>query len=287
MRPGLRLCWLLATALNIVPMATLAAPQVAHVNGVDIAWTESGSGEPLVLIHGFGDCADVWTAFAPVLSKHYRVISMELRGHGRSADFEGPFLFEQSADDLLGLLDHLDLPKVKAMGISAGGMTLLHAAVRQPDRIQAMVIIGAAHYFPEQARAIMRGTPANVPAPVLEFFQACASRGQAQVDDLLQRFNGFKDNDDDIRLSPQELATIRARTLVVHGDRDAFFPVPIAVEVYTSIPVAQLWVVPGGDHVPIFDHNQRAFEEITLRFLADPVPWPPRAPAESGPQGLP
>jgi pimeloyl-ACP methyl ester carboxylesterase len=266
------MCRVLLAALSLLPFLAQAAPQVAQINGVDIAYSESGTGNPLVLIHGFGDCGSVWSDFLPNLSKHYRVISMELRGHGRSGDFEGPFLFEQSAADLLGLLDHLELPKVKAMGISAGGMTLLHAAVRQPGRIEAMAVIGAAHYFPEQARAIMRGTPGNVPPPVLEFFKACASRGQAQVDALLQRFNAFKDNDEDIRLSPQELATIQARTLVVHGDRDEFFPVPIPVEIYTSIPVAQLWIVPGGDHVPIFGPNQRAFEEITLRFLADPQP---------------
>ena len=267
-----RLDWLLLACLCLLPAATTAAPQRAHVNGVDIAWTESGSGEPLVLLHGFGDCGSVWTDFLPNLSKHYRVISMELRGHGRSGEFEGPFLFEDSADDLLGLLDHLELPTVKAMGISAGGMTLLHAAVRQPERIEAMAIIGAAHHFPEQARAIMRGVPGNVPPPVLASFQACSTLGQAQVDALLQRFHSFKDNDEDIRLSTRELATIQARTLVVHGDRDEFFPVPVPVEVYTSIPVAQLWIVPGGDHVPIFGPNQRAFEEITLRFLADPVP---------------
>lgn len=191
---------------------------------------------------------------------------MELRGHGSSGEFDGPFLFEDSAGDLLALLDHLDLRTVKAMGISAGGMTLLHAAVRQPDRIEAMALIGAAHHFPEQARRIMRGTPENVPPPVLAFFNACATRGQAQVDGLLQRFNAFKDNVDDIGLSSKELATIKARTLIVHGDRDDFFPVPIPVEMHASIPDAQLWIVPGGGHVPIFDPNAHAFEDIVLRF---------------------
>ena len=261
--------WMLLVVLCMLPAGVMAAPKLARVNGVDIAYTESGSGEPLLLVHGFGDCGTVWTGVLPALNAKYRVISMELRGHGSSGEFEGPFLFEDSAGDLLGLLDHLDLPKVKAMGISAGGMTLLHAAVRQPGRIEAMAVIGAAHYFPEQARVIMRGTPGNVPPPVLEFFRACATRGQPQVDGLLQRFNGFKDNDEDIRLSPTELATIEARTLVVHGDRDEFFPVDIPVQVYTSIPRSQLWIVPGGDHVPIFDHNARGFEEATLRFLAD------------------
>ena len=77
------------------PLA-LAEPQLARVNGVDIAWSETGSGEPLVLIHGFGDCASVWTAFLPGLSQHYRVITLELRGHGRSGEFGGAFRFEET-----------------------------------------------------------------------------------------------------------------------------------------------------------------------------------------------
>lgn len=263
------LSWMWFALVCLLPAAALAGPQVARVNGVDIAYTESGSGEPLVLIHGFGDCASVWTSFLPALSGRYRVISMELRGHGSSGDFQGPFLFEDSAGDLLGLLDHLGLSKVKAMGISAGGMTLLHAAVRQPARIEAMAVIGAAHYFPEQAREIMRGTPGNLPPFILEFFQACATRGQGQVDTLLQQFNGLQHNEADIRLSSQQLGKIKSRTLVIHGDRDEFFPVQIPVEIYTSIPNSQLWIVPGGDHVPIFDHNERVFTETTLRFLAD------------------
>jgi pimeloyl-ACP methyl ester carboxylesterase len=263
-----RVCCLLLAWLWLVSPSALAETQLARVNGVEIAWSEAGSGEPLVLIHGFGDCASVWSTFLPTLSARYRVITMELRGHGRSGEFEGPFRFEDSAGDLLGLLDQLGLDRVRAMGISAGGMTLLHAAARQPGRIEAMVVIGAAHHFPEQAREIMRGVPGNVPPPVQAFFDACASRGQVQVDRLMQRFHALKDNHEDIRLSREELATIQARTLIVHGDRDEFFPMDIPAEMCAAIPDAQLWIVPDGGHVPIFDHNARAFEETVLRFLA-------------------
>jgi hypothetical protein len=128
----------------------------------------------------------------------------------------------------------------KAMGISAGGITLLHAAHRQPDRIEAMVVIGAANHFPEQARAITHGARGNIPPAVRGFFDACASRGQVQVERLLQRFHGLKDNHEDVRLSREELAAIRARVLVVHGDRDEFFPVDIPVAKHAAIPDAQL-----------------------------------------------
>ncbi len=269
-------------ALTEVAVRPAEAASLVQANGVTLAYEEHGSGEPLVLLHGFGACGSAWDPFIPALAARYRLIVVELRGHGASGDFEGPFLFEDSAGDLLALLDQLKLQRVHAMGISAGGMTLLHAAVREPARFEAMVVIGAAHHFPEQARAIMRGTPGNLPTFLREAFMACTTRGEPQLDAILQQFNGFKDNVEDIRLEPAELATIEARTLVVHGDRDEFFPVDIPTEVYAAIPEAELWIVPGGDHVPIYGPYVRGFLETTLRFLerVDAASLP--APAPTG-----
>ena len=62
------------------------------------------------------------------------------------------------------------------------------------------------------------------------------------------------------------LSTVSARTLIVHGDRDQFFPVEIPLEMYRSIPNAQLWIIPQGGHVPIFDPLV-PFAPTALRFL--------------------
>lgn len=264
-------CLLAAFLYLLLPTAGATTPS-ARVNGVDIAYGDTGSGPPLVLLHGFGGCRATWEPFAGSLAEHYRLITIDLRGHGASGEFRGPFQFEDSAGDLLALLDHLKLDRVRAMGISAGGMTLLHAASREPGRFEAMAIIGAAHYFPEQARAIMRGVLEHLPPEVRASFERCASRGAPQVEGLVMRFHQLKDNHEDIALSPQELGRIHARTLIVHGDRDEFFPVAIPMEAYEAIPDAQLWIVPGGDHVPIFGRNQQAFLETALRFLAEPKP---------------
>jgi pimeloyl-ACP methyl ester carboxylesterase len=69
-----------------------------------------------------------------------------------------------------------------------------------------------------------------------------------------------------MNFTEQTLSTITARTLVVHGDRDRFFPVEIPVTMYRSIPVAALWIVPGGDHVPIYD-SVVPFTSTALKFL--------------------
>jgi len=74
----------------------------------------------------------------------------------RNDGFKGKHTFRQSARDMLSLLDHLGIHRVKAVGLSGGGITLLHMATLQPDRIEAMIAISAPPYFPSQARALQR-----------------------------------------------------------------------------------------------------------------------------------
>ena len=77
----------------------------------------------------------------------------------------------------------------------------------------------------------------------------------------------MKDSYDDVNFTPPLLSTIRARTLIVHGDRDPIYPVRLAVEMHASIPGSHLWIVPNGGHGPIFGPQRAAFEEGALAFL--------------------
>jgi pimeloyl-ACP methyl ester carboxylesterase len=134
------------------------------------------------------------------------------------------------------------------------------------------VLVGASTHFPDQARAIMRRFGAGeVPEFVREFYTACATRGAGQVDTLMRQFAAFEHSRSDVAFSAADLARIRARTLVVHGDRDDFFPVAL----YRGIRRAALWIVPGGDHVPIYGARTGPFLDETLRFLADATTFAP------------
>ncbi len=248
-----------------------APGKIIRLNGFDLHYRELGSGPPLLLLHGFGMCGEGdWGKIAVQLAKTNRVILVDLRGHGRSTNPSNAFTMRQSAEDIRALLDHLGIARVRAMGISAGGMTLLHLATKYPDRVGAMAVIGATTHFPEQARKIMRVSVANaLPKEVLETFRQCAARGDGQVDALMRQFNGFKASYEDMNLTPPYLATIKARTLIVHGDRDEFFPVSIPVEMYAGIPRSKLWIVPGGDHVPIYGDRMPEFLRVARAFLAD------------------
>jgi pimeloyl-ACP methyl ester carboxylesterase len=247
-----------------------ARGHTVQIDGIAMYYEEYGAGTPLVLLHGFGGCTRNWHPFVAELSERHRLIVVDLRGHGRSTNPENRFTHREAASDLFHLLDRLGVGRFSALGISSGGMTLLHMATSQPERLDAMVLISATSHFPAQARAIMRGASfGSMPRQVQEMYRACAERGDEQIRQLISQFNAFHDNYDDMNFTEQSLSAITARTLVVHGDRDRFFPVEIPVSLYRSIPGAALWIIPGGDHAPIYD-SAVPFTSTALRFLAGP-----------------
>lgn len=244
--------------------------ETAEINGMNMAYRVIGEGESLVLLHGFTQTGEVWDDIAIEYSENYQVIIPDLRGHGRSTNPSGKFTHRQSSQDIFALLDVLGVESFKAMGISTGGMTLLHMATAQPDRVNAMVLIGATSYFPEQAREIQRrNNPDSIPSENFEQLGRSHSRGAEQARELIQQFHDFRNSYDDMNFTPPLLATITARTLILHGDRDAFFPVDIPVMEYKAIPNAQLWIVPNGGHVPLLSDPTELefFKYITGRFL--------------------
>ena len=130
--------------------------QTVSVNGMEMYYEVHGQGDPLVLLHGFFDSGSKWTPVLGKLAGEYQLILPDLRGHGRSTNPSNKFTHRQSALDVFALLDHLAIDEFKAMGISTGGMTLLHMATTQPQRVTAMVLIGATSYFPAEVSPHIR-----------------------------------------------------------------------------------------------------------------------------------
>jgi pimeloyl-ACP methyl ester carboxylesterase len=255
-------------------MAKTYAPKLTNTKGhsvslgnLEMYYEEYGQGKPLLLLHGFGGCTQNWHPFTTLLSEHYRLIVVDLRGHGYSTNPDHKFTHRQAANDVFLLLDKLGIDNFSAMGMSTGGMVLLHMATSQPSRIRSMVLISTTTHFPEQARGIMRRASFDtMPTEVQEMYGECAKRGDEQIRELIQQFNAFYENKDDMNFNSQSLSHITAPTLVIHGERDNFFPSEIAVNISRSIPNATLWMIPNGEHVPIYDSNV-PFTTTALQFL--------------------
>lgn len=257
-------------ATKYAPKQATAQGHIVQINNIEVYYEEYGAGKPLLLLHGFGGCGQNWQPFIPALSERYRLIVVDLRGHGHSTNPENRFTHREAAGDVFLLLEKLGIDHFSAIGMSTGGMVLLHMATSQPGRIGSMVLISATSYFPDQARAIMRRVSFDtMPRQVHEMYRECAKRGDEQIHQLITQFNALHDNYDDMNFDAQGLSAITARTLIVHGDRDNFFPVEIPVSIYRAIPGAALWIIPGGDHVPIYDPTV-PFTSTALQFLDGP-----------------
>lgn len=239
----------------LLPMPVAAQNSTAKdystlpINGITMAYRDIGSGPALVLLHGFTGTGEDWNPFLDDLAAEYRLIVPDMRGHGRSLNPSGQFTHRELAQDVFSLLDQLEIDSFQAIGASMGAMTLLHAATLAPERINAMVLVGGSPYLPESARVIYReSSPDNIPAEELQWMSKVHSGGTEQVMQLMRQFYAYKDSYDDVNFTKPYLASIKASTLIVQGDRDEFFPVPVAIEMYNAIPNSYLWVVPNMDH---------------------------------------
>ena len=240
-----------------------------EINGIQQKWEVAGQGEPLLWLHGAMGSGPDWRYIFNEPPAGYQIIAPDLRGHGGSTNPEGTFTFRQAAADVLALLRHLKLSKVKALGLSGGGITLLHMATIDADAISAMVVVSAPPYFPAEARGFMKQfSEASLGAAEMERMRQRHTRGDAQLQQLFAMARGFADSFDDVSFTQPHLATIGAETLIVFGDRDPLYPVSLAFELYRAIPKAYLWVVPNGGHGPIFGDAAAPFSTTVMRFLS-------------------
>src|SRR6185436_11887698 len=172
------------------------------VNDIEMYYEIRGEGEPLILLHGGGGSGANWELIMKDVPSGYRLIVPDLRGHGRSTNPSPELTFRQSARDVIGMLDHLGIERFKAIGLSFGAKTLLHVATQQPKRVEAMVLVSATPYFPEQARAIMRQlTPENRSEAEWQQMRQWHKHGDEQIRKLWSQMNALKDSYDDMNFT--------------------------------------------------------------------------------------
>lgn len=142
----------IALILAIVLSSTVSAQAQAQeptsgyapVNGLKMYYEIHGSGDPVVLLHGsFMTISNNWPHWIGKLSKTRQVIAVEMQGHGRTADIDRDFSFENFADDIGALLDHLKIKQADLIGYSMGGGVAMQVVIRHPEKVRKVVSISA------------------------------------------------------------------------------------------------------------------------------------------------
>jgi pimeloyl-ACP methyl ester carboxylesterase len=163
-----------------------------QANGIEIYFEEHGSGEPMLLIMGWGGNAATWLPQLPGLAARYRTIAFDNRGAGRSSAPDEPYSIPQMAADAVALLDALDVPQAHIFGISMGGMIAQELALRHSERVGALVLgctspgsSRAAGYAQLQSDIVTFQRTASQDGPDLEWFSDFLKR--LWTDDALAR----------------------------------------------------------------------------------------------------
>lgn len=118
----------------------------ADVNGLKLYYEVYGSGKPLVLLHGsYMSIPLNWSHIIPLLAKDRKVIVTEMQGHGRTRDIPRSISFEGMADDVSGLLKHLNIDSSDILGYSMGGGIAFQVAVRHPKQVRRLVILSGVY----------------------------------------------------------------------------------------------------------------------------------------------
>ena len=282
-RRGFRVLWASCAILTLSGQPLVAQESIydstrrsVEVGDVQISYWTVGEGPPLLLIHAFAFTADLWSPFIGPLSADHRLIIPELRGHGYSTFGEGEWSYAQAARDMFAVLDAEGVTRTAALGYSAGANTLIHMALQAPHRLGAMVLVAGAHRLTNEARAGLRDFPPleELPPAQREANRTLHPGGDDQIRGLFAHLRALADNYGDFNSSPERLSKIEVPTLLIWGDRDPFYPIDLAVELYESLPNASLWVLPAEEHLFLATDAfggsataRAAFVPNVLRFL--------------------
>ena len=240
-----------------------------RVGNVSFHLEESGEGRPLVLLHGLlGSIEGDWKRFIPLFSREYRVIAVDMRGHGLTDNPEGRLSEAFFRDDLIGLIDALHLESVLVCGYSLGGFVGLIAGIQYPGMIKALVMHASKMYWDENAIRSMVGRmdPDRILAEDPRFAEALHKLHGKRWRNLLKEAASFMQNKGGKTLSREDLERTNFPVLVSVGDRDDLITVEEAVRFYRSLPKGELLIMPNTKH-SIRSMREDVFVPAVLDFF--------------------
>ncbi len=237
--------------------------ELVEVNGTQIYYEVYGKGEPLLFIHGYTQSSVAWKGFVDEYANDYEVYLIDLRGHGKSEALKETFSVKQSTEDVLALLKYLKFEKIKAIGMSFGGDILLQIGSMKPDILESMIIIAANGDWDAQNYPEMLKTYSYKNIDQFQWIYDFHSGGDEQIKVIIEQLANYK-----IKLSDDEIKNIKAKTLLLVGDKDGQISVESMLRLNNLISDSHLWVVPNTAHYAHDGDNKNEFINISKSFLS-------------------
>ena len=238
----------------------------ANVNGISLHYAVYGRGSPVILLHGGLANLDYWGHQIAALKSRHMVIAMDSRGHGRSTRDARPYGYDLMADDVIGLMDVLNLPKADIVGWSDGAILGLDLAIRYSSRV------GKAFAF--AANTVPSGVNDDVEKnPTFAAFIKRARQEYEKYSATPREYDSFLEQISKMWASEPnwtdaQLKAITAPVLVVDGDHDEAIKREHTEYIAATIPGAGLLILPNASHFA-FLQDPDLFSYAVLHFLGD------------------
>jgi pimeloyl-ACP methyl ester carboxylesterase len=230
---------------------------------------ERGDGPPVVLIHGGAVDGRFFERNVPALADAFRVITIDLWGHGRSPDRDGPFSIASFSDDVAAVIERVAGGRAHVLGHSIGAVVALDLAMRHPDRVDRLIVASGGFDSSEEQIPDIDAAVAGTVQFLGSTYGEVSPDGEAHFAVVTRK--DFELSAREPRWTEADLGRIRARTLVLSADDD-LTPLDHTVRMYLAIPDSELAVVPGTSHF-FLQEKPEASSAIIRSFLADdPVP---------------
>lgn len=240
-------------------------PSIA-ANGINFNYRLDGPADAPVIafVHALGASLDMWREQVALLSSRYRCLSYDANGHGQSSERIAEPAIASFADDLAALLSALDIVRAHVVGASLGGMTAQSFAVRHPDKLDRLVLVGTTAKMPdpagwrERADKVRADGVGDLAQPAMErwFTAEFASHDAARVAETRRIFEATRP--DAYILACQAIAAmdltgdlgkITAPTMVMAAEHDPATPSSMALEIRDRVPGATMVVIPHAAHI--------------------------------------
>jgi pimeloyl-ACP methyl ester carboxylesterase len=260
------------------PTALLTAPDLwLQLPDVTLRYRIIGRGEPVILLHGYTDRIEMWRGIADSLAAGFQVVALDLRGFGASTKFAGVESYDlELMDDVARLMDHLGFSRAHIVGYSMGAMIAAKLAVRRPELVQSLTLVGgpllpdsltSARRFEPYAQALEAGEGIR---PLMGWvFPTWSDSALDQMNEEMLAIHDLGSLIAVVRalpslvVHPSDPPVGRFPTLAIVGTLDPMLPYSRALAEWW--PTVRVVEVPGSDHADIIDHPSLLAE---LRSLA-------------------
>ncbi|MBH0187953.1 MAG: alpha/beta fold hydrolase [Nitrospira sp.] len=257
----------------------------ATINGIALAYSDTGHGLPIVFLHAFPLNRTMWAQQEAGLSPHCRVVTIDLRGHGESDAPLWHYSLNQAAEDVRALLDHLSIRQAVFVGLSMGGYILFALYRKHADRVKGLVLAdtraqadtpeGKEGRFQMAQTAYKKGPSAVADIMIPKLLSPVTIRTRPeivhrvrmmiegnQVSGIAGDLMAMAERPDSIPLLKQ----IHCPTQIVVGELDQATPLSDATLMADQIPGARLAIIPGAAHLANVEQPER-FTHIVRSFV--------------------